>query len=166
MKVLVNELLGDLRGQSMTEYEIFVGDWVSEVPFCEWCREVAEAKRYGCEYGGLFDWAQGHKEVMSDYVNAVGYPPVNEFDLYDFFEMAHSWHIQRLLLDEYQVFAKYATLEYLRSLGIDEIDEFDLDELLELVYQEQSSVCLEDIKSCYEHGVETGLICIEEDVIL
>lgn len=122
-----------------------------------WCAETAEGERYGSVYGGLFDWAQGHKEVVSDYVNAVGYPPVWEFDLYDFLEMAHCWHIQEKLLDEYQVFAKYATLEYLQSLGIDEMEEFDLDELLEFVYQEQSSVCLEDIKSCYEHVVEEGV---------
>lgn len=158
MKVLISELLDELRGLRMTEYEISVSDWHSEVPFCEWCADTARAERYDGVYGGLFDWAQGHKLVVSDYVNAVGYPPVWEFDLCDFLEMAHCWHIQILLLDEYQVFAKYATLEYLGSLGIDEMEEFDLDELLEFVYKEQSSVCLEDIKSCVEHCIEEGVI--------
>lgn len=154
----INELLGEFDSQTMTEYEIFVCDWPSEIPFCDWCREVVEAERYGSVYGGLFDWAQGHKQVVSDYVNAVGYPPVWEFDLYDFLEMAHCWHVQTQLLDEYQVFAKYATLSYLRSLGINKMDEYDLEELLNLVYQEQSSVTLKDIKECYEQCVETGLI--------
>ncbi len=66
------------------------------------------------------------------------------------------WHIQEKLLDEYQLFAKYATLEYLRSEGVEAIDEYYFDELMDGIYQEQSSVCLEDIKRHYWYFVELG----------
>ena len=147
---------GDLK---LTEYRVPVSSWLVEIPFFEWCRMQGENNLF-CSTEEVFDWARDNQVVVSNYVDAVGYP--SKFDLYEFLDEARSWHIQTLLLDEYQIFAKYATLKYLQSIfqniGVTTIDEFNLKKLLDLVYRERSSVCLEDIKECVERAVQDGLI--------